>query len=75
MSNTKDTLLDTLKRGFSIQYHRLSVNDMSDVQQLVKRPYQVHSDHHNFKFSGFFESPEDAIDKFMDIYRKVRYNK
>lgn len=74
-TDTREIVLENVKRGFSVSYKKLTVADISDVQQVIKRKYQVHCDHANVKFTQLYSDPVVAVNKFMELYRKVRYNK
>jgi hypothetical protein len=64
-----------LKEGFSIEYGKLSLCDLRDFRHSAiydNRRYQVHSDDSRYPWSGIYEDIESAIEKFLELKRKVR---
>ena len=64
-----------LDEGCSVEYGRLSLCDLTNFRHshvYDNRRYQVHSDDTKCPWSAIYEEIEPAINKFMELRRKVR---
>jgi hypothetical protein len=64
-----------LEEGLSIEYGKLSLCDLRNFRHshiYDDRRYQVHSDDSRYPWSAIYEELEPAIEKFLDLKRKVR---
>ena len=64
-----------LEEGMSIQYGRLSLCDLRNFRHshvYDNRRYQVHSEDSRYPWSAIYDEVEPAIEKFLELKRKVR---
>lgn len=64
-----------LEEGLSIEYGKLSLCDLRNFRHshiYDDRRYQVHSEDSRYPWSGIYDSKEAAIEKFLELKRKVR---
>lgn len=67
--NEKQILMTMLHNGYDLQYHRLS---LANVDKFLKtKRYQVHSQESG-GHSEVYEELETAVDKFLELKRKIR---
>ena len=64
-----------LEEGLSIEYGKLSLCDLANFRHSMvynNRRYQVHCDDTRAPFSSIYDEMEPAINKFMELKRKVK---
>jgi len=64
-----------LDEGLNIEYGRLSLCDLTNFRHshiYDNRRYQVHSEDSKYPWSCIYDEMEPAINKFMELRRKVR---
>jgi len=64
-----------LREGLSIEYGKLSLCDLRNFRHSAvydNRCYQVHSNDGRYPYSCIYDSVEPAIEKFLELKRKVR---
>ena len=64
-----------LKEGMSLDYGKLSICDLRNFRHSTvydNRCYQVHCEDNRCVWSGIYEDVEPAIEKFLELKKKVR---
>jgi len=64
-----------LKEGMSLDYGKLSFCDLTNFRHSAvydNRRYQVHSEDSRYPWSCIYDDIEPAIEKFLELKRKVR---
>lgn len=64
-----------LEEGCSIEYGRLSLCDLRNFRHshlYDNRRYQVHCEDSKYPWSGIYDEVGPAIEKFLELKRKVR---
>lgn len=69
--------LRCLENDVELQYGKLILCDLRHymLNYRGRKPYQIWCDDSNIKYFEFYEKPEQAISKFLELKAKIKSNK